>query len=83
MTSSENNIQVQSIDIKGRKGNVTVHTGMPKDSVLLLLGKPDEVDLRTFGNTTFEDWGYKLKKGYSSDLDINFKDGKLKGVRQN
>ena len=82
MTSSENNIQVQSIDIKGRKGNVTLHTGISKDSVFLLVGKPDEVDLRTLGNSTYEDWGYKLKKGYMSDLRINFVDGKLIGVSQ-
>ena len=75
--------EIQYIEVKGKRGNVTLHTGMPKDSVQILVGKPDEVDLRSEGNTSFEDWGYKIKHGYLSDLDINFEDGKLKSARQN
>jgi hypothetical protein len=76
-------IEVQYFDVKGKKGNVTLHTGISKDSVRILVGKPDEIDLRTILNSTHEDWGYKLKNEYVSDLDINFRDGKLEGVRQN
>lgn len=74
---------IQYIEIKGKKGNVTLYTGMPKDSVQMLVGKPDEVDLHSAGGTTFENWGYKMKNKYVSDLDIDFVDGKLEGVRQN
>jgi hypothetical protein len=74
--------EVQYIEVKGKKGNVTLHTGMLKDSVQMLVGKPDEVDLNKIGNTNYEKWGYKLKNKYISDLDIDFKDGKLEGVRQ-
>jgi hypothetical protein len=73
---------VQYIEVRGRKGNVTLHTGMSKDSVRILLGKPDEVELRSYGNA-LEDWGYKIKNRYMSDLEINFEDGKLKSLRQN
>jgi hypothetical protein len=74
---------VQFVDVKGRKGNVTLHTGMPKDSVQILIGKSDKVDLHSIGNTTYETWGYKLKKNsYYPDLEIKFEDGKLKSVRQ-
>ena len=76
-------MEVQYIDIKGKKGNVTLYTGMPKDSVLILVGKPEEVRLHSLGNTTYETWGYKLKNKYISDLDIDFEDGRLEGVRQN
>ena len=76
------NAQIQYIDVKGRKGNVTLHTGMQKDSVLILVGKPEEVRLNTIGNTTYETWGYKLRNKYVSDLNIEFEDGELKGVRQ-
>lgn len=74
--------EVQYVEVKGKKGKVTLHTGMPKDSVQTLVGKPDKVDLHSIGNTAYETWGYKLKNNYISDLDIEFKDGKLKSVRQ-
>lgn len=74
--------EVQYIEVKGKKGNVTLHTGMPKDSVQILVGKPDKVDLHSLGNSTFEGWGYKIKNSYVSDLDIEFKNGKLESVRQ-
>jgi hypothetical protein len=74
--------EVQYVEVKGKKGNVTLHTGMPKDSVQALVGKPDKVDLHSIGNTAYESWGYKLKNNYVSDLDIEFKDGKLKSIRQ-
>lgn len=81
-TYSKNEIQVQYVEVKGRKGNVTLHTDMSKDSVQLLVGKPDQVDLNKLANTNYETWGYKLKNEYMSDLDIDFEDGKLNGVRQ-
>ena len=74
--------EVQYIEVKGKKGNVTLHTGMPKDSVKILIGKPDEVDLRSIGSIAYETWGYKLKNNYISNLDIKFEDGKLKSIRQ-
>jgi len=80
---AEKEVQVQYVEIKGKKGNVTLHTGMPKDSVRMLVGKPDEVHLNRIASTNYEKWGYKLKNKYISDLDINFRDGKLDGVRQN
>lgn len=81
-TYSKNEIQVQYVEVKGRKGNVTLHTGMSKDSVQLLVGKPDQVDLNELANINYETWGYKLKNEYMSDLDIEFENGKLNGVRQ-
>ena len=36
---------VQYVEVKGKKGNVTLHTGMSKDSVKLLAGKPDKVNV--------------------------------------
>ena len=74
--------EVQYIEVKGKKGNVTLHTGMTKDSVRILLGKPDNVELRSYGNA-LEDWGYKIRNNYLPDLEINFEAGKLKSLRQN
>jgi hypothetical protein len=73
----------QYVEVKGKKGNVTLRTGMPKDSVQILVGKPDQVRLNTFGGSAHENWGYKLKNKYLADLEIDFVDGKLEGVRQN
>ena len=74
--------EVQYIEVKGKKGNVTLHTGMTKDSVRILVGKPDNVALRSYGNA-LEDWGYKIRNNYVPDLEINFEAGKLKSLRQN
>ena len=74
--------KVQYIEVRGKKGNVTLHTGMSKDSVRILLGKPDRVELRSSYGTALEDWGYKMRNNYLSDLDIHFEDGKLKSLRQ-
>jgi hypothetical protein len=79
---TKDKVQVQCINIKGKKGNAELYTGMPKDSVLILVGKPDEVRLNSYGNFTTEVWGYKLNNKIVSDLEIDFEDGKLKGVRQ-
>jgi hypothetical protein len=74
--------EVQYIEVKGKKGNVTLHTGMTKDSVRILVGKPDNFELRPYGNA-LEDWGYKIRNKYVPDLEINFEAGKLKSLRQN
>lgn len=79
---SKENKPVQYIEIKGKKGNAEVHIGMPKDSVYILAGKPDDVDLHSIGNTTYEKWGYKIKNGYISDLNFKFEDGELVAVNQ-
>jgi osmotically-inducible protein OsmY len=89
LASLNQEAEIQYIEVKGKNGNVTLHTGMPKDSVQILVGKPDEVRLNTYGSSTHEDWGYKINNKYglakeyqTSDLDIEFENGKLKGVRQ-
>ena len=73
---------VQYVEIRGKKGVVTIHTGMPKDSVKIMVGKPDQVDLRNIAGVPYEDWGYKITNEYVSDLDLEFEDGKLINVRQ-
>ena len=74
--------EVQYVEVKGKKGIVTLHTEMSKDSVQILVGKPDKVRLDSYGNFTHEDWGYKIDNKYVSDLDLEFENGKLKAIRQ-
>ncbi|MGL4411702.1 MAG: hypothetical protein ACRCTF_06165 [Bacteroidales bacterium] len=81
--TEEPKVNVQYIEVKGRKGRVMLFTTMHKDSVQSLLGKPDEVRMRTsYNGSVEEDWGYKINNKYYSDLDIEFVDGLLKGVNQ-
>ncbi len=83
LTDLDEDAEIQYIEVKGKRGNVTLHTGMRKDSVQILLGKPDKVTMYTILNSTHESWRYKIRNKYLSDLDIEFTDGKLEGVSQN
>lgn len=74
--------EIQHIEVRGKLGRATVHTEMIKDSVRILLGKPDDVKMHTIGQTTYEDWGYKIKNRHISDLNVNFQNGRLKGISQ-
>ncbi len=78
--SQETNVQY--VEIRGKKGVVTIHTGMPKDSIRIIVGKPDQVNLRNIAGVSYEDWGYKITSEYSSDLDLEFEEGKLKNIHQ-
>lgn len=74
--------QIQYIEIKGRKGNTTLHTGMQKDSVEILLGKPDKINLDEISNNHYEIWKYNLKNENFTDLEIEYKNGLLTGVQE-
>lgn len=77
---------IQYIDIRGKHGEVTVHTYMSKDSVKILVGKPTRVDLRTYGNDAHEDWEYIFQGeglyGTPRELRISFINGKLKEIHE-
>lgn len=77
---------IQYVDIRGKHGEVTVHTYMSKDSVKILVGKPTRVDLRAYGNDTFEDWEYDFPNqgqyGLGRRLKISFLNGKLKEIHE-
>lgn len=76
----------QYIDIRGKHGEVTVHTNMTKDSVKILVGKPTRVELRTYGNDAHEDWEYIFQGeglyGTPRELRISFINGKLKEIHE-
>lgn len=74
--------QIQYVEIKGKKGNVQLYTGMPKDSVLILAGKPENIKLNSIGSKTYETWQYNMTSKYISDLEIEFENGKLTGVTE-
>lgn len=72
---------IQYIEVTGKNGPVTLHNYMPKDSVQILLGKPDKVFMQTYGvNLVHENWDYEINDDYRLDLD--FENGKLTNVNQ-
>lgn len=77
---------IQYIDIRGKHGEVTLHTNMSKDSVKILVGKPTRVDLRTYGNDAHEDWEYIFQGeglyGTPRELRISFINGELKEIHE-
>lgn len=74
----ENVPKVQFFDVTTKKGTFTLHTKMPKDSVKLLIGKPNETDVMNLGGIVREE--YKYKKGDFHSVNIVFMDGMLESV---
>lgn len=73
------------IEVKGRNGYVTLSLGMPKDSVKVLLGRPDRTRMSDLGNIV-EQWEYDFpgqgRYGTTRELDIHFKNGKLESISE-
>lgn len=71
---------IQYFDVLGKNGEVTLHTYMPKDSVKILLGKPDNIDVYVL-NDTRETWKFDFpgqgRYGASRTLIIEFENGEL------
>lgn len=75
---SEIKQNIQYFDVTTRKGTYTLHTEMPKDSVMLLLGKPDKTNVMTLGNDVHEN--YDFNKGNYNYVRIEFRNGLLENV---
>lgn len=82
MKSIDKKAEIQYIEVTGKKGIARLHIGMIKDSVQILVGKPDKTDLRSNNHFTLEDWGYCIKENGLTDLRIEFEDGKLQSAQQ-
>ncbi len=83
IVSGNSEPKAQPFDVETKTGKVTLHLGMPKDSVILLLGEPDESEAHSIGSLIINEIGYKVKdKGYA-DLTFRFENGKLESFRQN
>lgn len=74
---ADNKEDVVYIDIKLGKNTVTVHTGMSKDSVLMIVGQPSSSN---FGDRTHETCDYELPNYHR--VHMIFSEGKLKQVIQ-
>lgn len=69
---------VQYFHVRSKKGKATIHTGMSKDSVMILLGQPTE-----FISTDYTDQiTYRYGSYDLNSLTIDFEDGRISSVRQ-
>lgn len=69
--------EIQYTEVKGRKGRVTIHTEIPKDSAKLLLGKASKTEMQKIANSVYETWTYDFDGDDISDLKLEFIDGVL------
>ena len=75
---TEEQQDVRTFNVRSKKGKATIHTGMPKDSVILLLGEPTE-----FMSTDYMDEiSYRYGNYDLNVLKIEFENGKVKSVYQ-
>lgn len=87
--TSDNSKQTnyQYTEIKTPDGYVTLHSDMPKDSVKIVLGKPDQTLMREIYRDNYEEeWEYFFKKGslyeHMPSLTLEFENGKLKKIKE-
>lgn len=74
---------IQSFELTTKNGIVKLHTYMSKDSVQILMGRPQSTDVNDYGfGEVIETWKYKGTNRYVDEFTIDFTNGKLKSVRQ-
>jgi hypothetical protein len=74
---------IQSFELTTKKGIVKLYTYMSKDSVQILMGRPQSTSINDYGQGEVrETWSYKGTNRYVDEFTIEFADGKLKSVRQ-
>lgn len=75
---------IQSFELTTKNGIVKLHTQMSKDSVQILMGRPQSTDINDFGyyGKVFETWNYRGTNRYIDEFTIEFSNGKLKSVTQ-
>ncbi len=74
---------IQSFELTTKNGIVKLHTYMSKDSVQILMGRPQSTDVNDYGyGKVLETWKYKGTNRYVDEFTFEFINGKLKSVRQ-
>jgi hypothetical protein len=74
----------ESFELTTKKGIVTLHTYMSKDSVKILMGRPESTSIDDYGynGMVTETWKYKGTNKVFDEFTILFTNGKLKSVSQ-
>ena len=74
----------ESFELTTKKGIVALHTYMSKDSVKILMGRPEStsIDDSGYNGMVTETWKYKGTNTVFDEFTILFTNGKLKSVSQ-
>jgi len=73
----------QSFELTTKNAIVKLHTSMSKDSVQILMGRPQATDVsKGFNGDVEETWKYKGTNRYVEEFTIQFTNGKLESVHQ-
>ncbi len=74
----------ESFELTTKKGIVNLHTYMSKDSVKILMGRPEStsIDDSGYNGMVTETWKYKGTNTVFDEFTILFTNGKLKSVSQ-
>jgi len=83
-TDESEEINIQSFELTTKKGIVKLHTYIPKDSVQILMGRPQSTDIdnNEYIDEVRETWKYKGSNDYIDEFTIEFINGELNSVRQ-
>lgn len=74
---------IQSFELTTPKGIVKLHTSMSKDSVKIIMGRPQSTDIHDNGiGSIKETWKYKGSNRLFEEFTLEFVNGKLKSVSQ-
>lgn len=75
---------IQSFELTTKKGIVKLHTNMSKDSVQILMGRPQSTDIDDYGynGEVHETWRYLGTNRYIDEFTFKFINGNLKSVSQ-
>ena len=76
-TISSQSSHVVYFNIKTSRGNVRLHTGMSKDSILILMGEPDEFSIMDVAGDYHEDMKYHINQSAYCDLSLEVINGIL------
>lgn len=74
--------QIQYFEVKGKKGQVILHTEISKDSAKILLGKPTKTEMSKYYNFVNETWNYDLNYDEITDLKLQFRNGLLQEISE-
>lgn len=70
-------IPLQYFHVKSEQGEASIHTGMSKDSVIILLGQPTEYDY----NKLYDEIIYRYGEYGMNYTEIKFENGEVSSVR--
>lgn len=82
-TDEDEQKNIQSFELTTKKGIVKLHTYLSKDSVQILMGRPQSTNINDYGyGEARETWKYRGTNRYIDEFTIEFINGKLKSVSQ-